>query len=43
VLQGAAVPAVAGGFGLIAASIALAMFMPLVELINHLVPDMRVL
>jgi type II secretory pathway component PulF len=43
VLQGAAVPAVAGGFGLIAASIALAMFMPLVELISHLIPETRVL
>jgi type II secretory pathway component PulF len=43
VLQGAAVPAVAGGFGLIAASIALAMFMPLVELMSHIIPDTRLL
>lgn len=43
VLQGAAVPAVAGGFGILAASIALAMFMPLVELMNHIIPDSRIL
>jgi type IV pilus assembly protein PilC len=42
-LQGAAVPAVAVGFGLVAASIALAMFVPLVELINHVLPETRVL